>query len=385
MADKKEILDYLRNKQKAAEIESKVNGINLWVLLGAIALVLWSLLDSFGGAGRLDLEISLRALTCAGCLYFLGFAISGSVGARDEIRFYRSGVMRVEAAIIFILMGCLLVSPPAFALHHFGADGFIVLMLVFGSMFAFIGIEELFTALKRQPKRQEKFPHPTFDSSVRSRNATNVIVTAIFCAALCYQLFDVRAKIFVMPPEQIKAALLLMALYLLVLIALDRKKKISDINWTYEMETDLLLEFVTPALALRRIEHRALGPRLQEVMDNFFDELDGRFSRFQVALEACSEQLALAQEIPEEYKIERASRIKNAAQEPFQIIEKIESDVKEFSSYLEKLKEKKISNERPEGASLLQSLTERNKEYRALATQARRNLEGTLGDVENKS
>ena len=32
MADKKEIFDYLRNRQKAAEIEAKVNGVNLWVL-----------------------------------------------------------------------------------------------------------------------------------------------------------------------------------------------------------------------------------------------------------------------------------------------------------------------------------------------------------------
>jgi len=385
MADKKEILDYLRNKQKAAEIESKVNGINLWVLLGAIALVLWSLLDSFGGEGRLDWEISLRALVCAGCLYFLGFAISGSVAARDEIRFYRSGLMRVEAAIIFVVIGLLLFAPPALALHHFGADGSTVMMLVFGLTFAFIGVEGLFNALKPHSRQQEKFPRPTFDSSVRSRNATNVIMAAVFCAALCYQLFVVREKISALMPGQIKTVLLLVTLYLLVLIALDRKKKISDIDWTYEMETDLVLGFVTPAQALRRIEHRALGPRLQEVMDNFFDELDKGFSSFHAALQACSEQLALAQDIPEDYKVERASRIKSASQEPSQIIEKIDSDVKEFSAYLEKLKEKKISSERPEGAFLLQGLTERNKKYRALVTEARRNLDSALGNFGSKS
>ena len=385
MADKKEILDYLRNKQKAAEIESKVNGINLWVLLGAIALVLWSLLDSFGGKGRLDLEITLRALVFAGCFYFLGFAISGSVGARDEIRFYRSSVMRVEAAIIFIVIGLLLFAPPALALHHFGADGSTVIMLVFGLTFVFIGVEGIFNVLKPHSKKQEKFPRPTFDSSARSRNATNVIMAAVFCAALGYQLFLVREKVSALMPEQIKAVLLLVTLYLLILIALDRKKKISDIDWTYEMETDLVLGFVTPDQALRRIEHRALGPRLREVMDNFFDELDKRFSSFDAALQACSKQISLAQEIPEDYKIERASRMKSASLEPSQIVEKIDSDVKEFSAYLEKLKEKKISNERPEGAFLLQSLVERNKKYRALASEARRKLDDALSGFEVRS
>lgn len=45
MADRKELLDYLRNQQKAAEIDSKVNGVNIWVLIGAIGVVGWQLMS----------------------------------------------------------------------------------------------------------------------------------------------------------------------------------------------------------------------------------------------------------------------------------------------------------------------------------------------------
>jgi hypothetical protein len=60
MADKKEVLDYLRNQQKAAEIEAKMNGVNIWVLLGAIAVVAWQL--TAGSVARLwnEPELVLR-------------------------------------------------------------------------------------------------------------------------------------------------------------------------------------------------------------------------------------------------------------------------------------------------------------------------------------
>jgi hypothetical protein len=108
MADKKEIFDYLRNRQKAAEIEAKVNGVNLWVLLGAIAVVTWQLIGSVG-TGMWDRpELILRMLLCAEALYMLTWLAWSVRRGREEVRYSVWTPTEIRSPLLALLIGTLL-------------------------------------------------------------------------------------------------------------------------------------------------------------------------------------------------------------------------------------------------------------------------------------
>lgn len=87
VAEKKEVLEYLRNQQKAAEIDAKVNGINSWVLLGAMALIAWNLLGTAELLVWSDHELLARLLVAVqGALFLVRTCgVGGQQG--DSVRF----------------------------------------------------------------------------------------------------------------------------------------------------------------------------------------------------------------------------------------------------------------------------------------------------------
>lgn len=42
-----EVVEYLRNLQKAEEIAAKKSGINIWVIWGGLGMILWQFADIF--------------------------------------------------------------------------------------------------------------------------------------------------------------------------------------------------------------------------------------------------------------------------------------------------------------------------------------------------
>jgi hypothetical protein len=372
MPEKKEILEYLRNRQKAAEIESKINGINLWVLLGAIALVSWQFISALSQEMVLDVEVALRFLLCAQCLYFINFTISGNIDNRDEVRFHRTGGMATDSAFNRIMLGVFLAIPPTISLVYVGWSFGAIILMGLALAFIAVGVEILLAFLKKPGIGPDKFPKAYIGSSSRGRLQTNLIMLLVICLVFGEQIFLIRAKLPQMSLEFAKVIALLVVLYLLVLAAVERQQRNASIDWTYELETELVLESIAPEVALRRIEHRALGRRLQDVMDGFFDEMDGNFAVLEAAIAVCAEQVDEARKIPVQYSVERSARLVEAGRIPKDLIEKIDDDGKEFSQYLKRLKEKSKDEGRPDVDLLLQNLvlrhegyTERNKEMKS--------------------
>lgn len=364
MAEKKEVLDYLRNLQKAAEIEAKINGVNIWVLLGAMAVVAWQLAGT-SGTSRVwsDLEFLLRTLVAAEALHMLSWLIGRSGADREEIRYSRSNFVEIDSPFLVLLKGVLLLLPPAGLIMEAGKSvGTITLCLL---AVAFVGLSVAAIAKPFLPAlvSKEKFPKPDFGLTKRADAATDLFFAALFVAALTEQVLFVKASFAQFGMEDARHAVLIATLYMLLLIAISRRLQTNGIEWTYELETEVVIGAITPEVAVRRIESRRLGPRLQDVVDRFFDDLDRRLSGLDSMLVECKQKIEEAKQVPQEYPAERAARTKSASDGVATQLEELSADCREFGEYLKKLEQKAAGGRKAALEPVLASLKVRHEAY----------------------
>lgn len=375
MADRKEVLDYLRNQQKAAEIEAKMNGINVWVLLGAIAVVGWQLTSVPTANLWSDHELTARTLVAAVALHMLSFLIRRSGSERDELRYSRYNFYEVDSPFLILLMGMLMFLPPVALWVLAGKSVGAIALSLFGlAVIIFSSISILKPLFPESPKR-ERFPKPEFGLTKRDDVANGLLFGTLFLVAFVEQIDHLRGMQGGVSIEEAKPMMLLAVLYLLVLITVTRKQQNDRIAWTYELETDMVLGVMSPEVAIRRIENRRLGPRLQDVVDRFFDDLDQRFAEVDSKLKECTEKINAAKEVPEQYPTERAARIKGASEDVVSRIDALAADCEEFRKYLAKLEQKPGGGRKAVPASVLASLKARHEIYDERARTAKLQLE----------
>jgi hypothetical protein len=378
MADKKEVLDYLRNQQKAAEIEAKINGVNIWVLFGAMAVVGWQLTGSAAGGLWNDYELFLRTLVASIGLHMLSWLIRRSNADHDELRYSRTNFVEMDSPFLVLLEGVLLVLPPVGLILVAGKSiGAIGLSLLGLALIAFSTASLLKPLFPTLPSK-EKFPKPEFGLTRRADLISDLFSGALFFVAIAEQIGYVRAIQGGVSLEDARQMGLLAALYLLILIAVDRRRQNDSIAWTYEMETDLVLDAISPEVAVRRIENRRLGPRLQDVVNRFFDDLDQRFSALDSMLSESKEKVCTAKQIPEQYPAERAARMKEASETVGAQIDGLTKDCEEFRSYIKKLEQKLSGGRRAVLVPVLASLKTRYESYDDRARAAKLELKQLL-------
>lgn len=357
---KKDIFDYLRNRQKAAEIEAKVNGVNLWVLLGAIGVVTWQLVGNFALDQLNQRELILRALLISDALYLFGW-VCGSVGSiRPELRYVGWRAREVESPLLIVMEGTWILLPPLLFIILFDGDRGAAILAVYGFLIVFIGAAAIWSRLMSKSSIEERFPKPEFGQTARSET---VGFLAVGASHMYVVATEVQALWALPAPsvELLKSVMLIAALYLLILVAIRRHRSSQGIQWTYELETDLLIGSLSPEAALRRIEIRALGPKLEDVMNRFFEDLDAKFADFDAFMDESEKNAAASlTDVPHNFKFERLGRIQEVVDAARQKIKDLTTDVGQFVEYLEKLVEKK-SDARVRVA--IQSLTAQGKAY----------------------
>ena len=371
MPEKRDVLDYLRNQQKAAEIEAKVNGINLWVLLGAMAVVGWQLMSSFGGDLWQKHELVLRTLLAAEALFLLSWLAKNSGSVGEEIRYSRSGMDEMESPFLVLLQGLLLLIPPLMFIVVVGKTFGSIALCLMGVAFVGFSARSILRSAFSVPVKQEKFPKPDFGLTKRADVIGDLVFGAIFVVSIVEQGAFLQSAMSGLSADDAKQLVLMGALYLLVGFAVRRKLHSDSTAWTYELETEVVLEAVTPDVAIRRIEHRRLGPRLQDVMDRFFDDLDRRFAVLDTRVEDCRQKLLAAKEVPDQYPAERAARVKEATDSVSSDIESLVSDCGEFRTYLSRLEEKRKGGRMAVLAPVLTSLKSRHESYDERARSAK--------------
>lgn len=377
MVEKKEILDYLRNQQKAAEIEAKVNGINLWVLLGAIGVIGWTLLNYQAVDLSPHREFGARILILVEALYLFSWLCSPTRGIREGLRFSNLNADEIASPFLILIEGLWLSLPPVL---HVAVLGWNVGAIIIGiwSTLVVVGIVGIILMhFFGKPKGAERFPKPTFSASPKGDLQSDLVLGFGYACVAVLQVFHLSNVSF--PPVDVtKTILLLVALYLLILIAIRRRRGSHSIHWTYELETDVLVGELTPEAALRRIEHRALGPRLEDVMNRFFDELDKKLVNFDSLLSESSSALQLIGEVPREYQAERSDRVLKATLKPKQILDEMLDDVEQFSSYLKTLNARKLDSR---VTAAMENLATRKDAYRDRVDSAKRTLDSVVNSA----
>lgn len=378
MSDKKEILDYLRNRQKAAEIEAKVNGINLWVLLGAVGVISWQLL----GYVQLDLwahrELAVRVLLFAEAIVLLNWLCSPTRGIRDELRYSSWRAGEVESPLLTLAEGLWMLLPPVAHLAITGKNLSAVIVGFIGFGLSLLSVLAIVARLSTRKGTPERFPKPDFSLSSRSDASGDLIIGAGFVFAISTQAMELKDAVWP-SSDLIKVIALLAALYLLLLVAIRRRRSAHSTQWTYELETDILVGAVSADAALRRIEHRALGPRFEDVMTRFFDDVEGKLSAFEKALGDSRGCLHSVKEVPEEYADERSARIQRAMEEPRRLLADMVKDMDELSNYRTALAKKKKSDGRVSAA--LDVLASRKVAYEERVAAAKKSLEATTREL----
>lgn len=338
MDKKKDVLEYLRNQQKAAEIEAKINGVNIWVLLGALALVGWQLISVPSSTMWSDHELIARLLVVAVTFHLFTSIVSESTNERDELRLSRTSLIDNSSRFLVIAYGALITTPnialmlqtKTFLLGPAGVS-------VIGFAALAFGIVPIYRAMFPLDNNDQKFPKPTFEPSKQVNIALSLIFIFIFIAVLTNEILLLKAMQTDKLIAELKPMVLLVALYVLLLLTVSRKLRNDQIAWTYELETDVVLGVASPEVAIRRIENRRLGPRLQDFLDRFFDDLDQRFADVDAKLAECKEKVTQAMEVPAQYEFERSARLQAATPEVRKMIEKLDDDCQEFLQFVQQL------------------------------------------------
>ena len=376
MTEKKEIYDYLRNKQKSAEIEAKINGINLWVLFGAFAVVAWQLISIAPTNIWIHREIIIRALLLIEVIYLLGFFMAPASETGEEVRFISLDWVMAGSSSLLITNGITLIIPPALSLVFVSKNvsifpiGLIGLISLVGLVFIIVGAISIRKQMASETTENPRLPEPRFRATKRWNTIFSLACVILFFWNIFEQSTAIWVHLELLSIDTIRSIALIATLYLLSLISLQQLLRNHSLQWTYELETDLLLESITPQIALRRIEHRALGPRLCDVMDTFFDDLDKQFSELDTLGIDCQRNLAEVSSIPIQYKAEREDRIANAMSPSEICINIILKKCDDLSDYLKKVEKQQRSSKRLAFISLLSTLFVRQKEYEVRARRA---------------
>lgn len=379
MPEKKEILEYLRNKQKEQEIDAKVNGINLWVLLGALALVIWQIIASINAPIWFQQDLILRVLLVTEAVYLATFFAKKRQGISGDIRYSSEDD---EGSFELLFEAVLLFMPPALFVAVVDKRWSAIALLIFGMIFICIAISMMASGLT-QGNGKKKFPDPTFGSTKRT-NARFVfgflaVLIAVIVDQSCLLWLDLSST----SVDSLKILTLVAAAFLLLLIAVRRRLRTSAVLWTYEMETDIVLGVISAKVALSRIENRALGSRVKDVMDESIEDIEKQFSELSSMLVSCRQDLASVYDIPHQYQAERTSRITNAAELPRIQIKKLISDISELKEYLDKLASPNRTKYRPDLLTLLESLAIKHKNYEKRVVHEKEILESLI--IETKS
>ncbi|HEX7687039.1 MAG TPA: hypothetical protein VF453_05005, partial [Burkholderiaceae bacterium] len=296
---KKDVIDYLRNQQKRAEIDSKVDGVNIWVLYGAIALVVWKIVEPFDPKDWASPVLVARLVALSILLDGLRSGVMGLAtrGPEPLFRWPRRG----DASRRFFLARYTLVAAPfiaTLALDDRDPVAFFLALGSFGGYVVFV-LEALYDRFSTR-RTGFRFP-PAVGQPVPAALLGIALGAAVvwhFAAAIVPSLAAITAG-------QVKACLLALTLYWLLVTLARRHARIRQLDWTYVLERDLLLGPKSVPAALTEIEYHASGVELPRVFDRYFEQVRDELAELGARIDAFNGRLAAAFAVPAEQTLER--------------------------------------------------------------------------------
>lgn len=382
MTEKKEILDYLRNKQKEQEIDAKVNGINIWVLLGAMALVIWQLISTLDAPIWLEHSLILRTLVFTEAVFVLILFTGKSQFVTDEIRYSSD---KKESSFEWLFAALLMLIPTGMFIVLVGRSWSAIVLFILGIALTASEVVSITTKLFKRNVKNSKFPKPSLNITKLLDARISLGVIGCFTAVTIDQVWQLSYELKSASVDSVKVLTLLATVFLLVLITVRRRLRTAGVLWTYEMETTVVTGAISADEALRQIEYRALGPRVTDVMQKFTEDTEKQFSDLSLMIATCRENISSVNRVPLEYKAERSSRIYDMTAPIETCLDSLRQDIAEFANYIKQLA---LSNQvlaRPGLFPLLEDLKLKHKNYESRAGDQRKELDSLIQDAKSSS
>lgn len=352
---RKDVIDYLRNQQKAEEIRAKLTGINVWVLWGALAIVLWQLLNGALPERWNDALAIYLHLTIASQLAISFIAPAINKQSSSELRYQSRYIFSdSEAPILFVAQLLWMLVPSAAYWTLFGWSvgsaliGGSLLVVLFGG------------AVTELMGRHGRFPAPTFE---RPPNEWRVMYPIFLLAVLVVLVYEVKDLLRLMPTfnvELMKSLLAALSAYWLLSLLLKQHHLHFRDAWTYRLERDLLLNLISVDDALRGIENRTLGARVSDVMADFWRDLENRQKILKERISTLREVAREIGEIPKDYKDEIRARAQAVSAPANEAVSALFDAHEEFIEYARKVKNSMYFNRNPKILVTIKSLLDQH-------------------------
>jgi hypothetical protein len=335
--NKKEIIDYLRNKQKAAEIESKVNGVNIWVILGAIGIVIWQFLGTYDLGLGFPLQLFLKACLITEAVFVLVNAkIPIPIATSKEVRFKAYSNNQHEYPFLTLFTQSLIAIPPAAFIAKFGWSFSSVVLLAL-NLAVLIAFTYSYGRLIFVRKRKRFIPKSQLAPEVKPMAWIAISLCALMFAVVIIELMSIFRHLDLITEHSVKVTLIALAAFWLTYLLLCRHRQLFSDSWVYDLESELVLGVTTASEAIKILEHRLLGPKLSGIIEDFFHELNGKLDGLENRVEQLKKDVKRIEELYEENDPKKGDAIMNLDESLVDNLGALTQYHDDFMSYLEEL------------------------------------------------
>ncbi|OIJ43468.1 hypothetical protein [Massilia timonae] len=331
---RKEIFDYLRNVQKETEIRARLSGINIWVIFGAMGVIVWALLDPTKSI--LSEKVFLWAtVICQIFIVTINLGVAVRVqGSRSDLRFLPAWMAsRTDLALFWATLYAIFSAPFIVCGVLWG---FTVGTAVFSLVMSLLILSELFG----------KADHEDANRLFGKSKSSKIFAVGFFFVILFSIVYD-NVLLWTDPDNwlsrlEVKTVFLIVALYFLLLLLNQRKLADNLDAWTYELEKKIILGLCTNEEALRAIENQQLGARLISVIEKKKSSLVSKGVQLEKELESMRLAISNIEKISREYMHERRAQHAAATKAVENSLSELEGEFKNLESFSKKLRNRNI-------------------------------------------
>ena len=323
---RKEIFEYLRNVQKATEVRSRLSGINIWVLLGAISFIAWSLLDENNPAFSESCVLFSLAICQILVLALMLVSVFQISSRSSDIRFLPEWVTGKSSLSKFWCAQFFWYATPFFVLgiyHRFSFMTVVIPILMLLAAYKELFSEEDDLRMSLRGPKKEWFLEVLF-----------FLILLVLVIWESRKFTDIYLEL---TRGEFRQCVLAVVLYFLVILLISRALQNNLDLWTYQLERKLILGTCQNHEALKIIESHSIGARVQEVIDNRRQEILKLESSISELIKQAEEKFRDIEKISDQYIHERREQLGELTKPIKAELDALNKAVKEFDAFRIKL------------------------------------------------
>lgn len=332
VANKLEILDYIRQLQLRRESKQKATGYTLWILWAALAYLLLEAVNVMATLSDPAIqEYCVRIILLSTLIYFSLPGGQGEHIEEDEVRFAIDWKYPVNSfwGLVTLSYPALL---PAMLLAFY--DGWKQVSVVIPLIGWALTVLTFYVA--QSSTKNKGFPFPAI--KVRPSLVKNFLFHLPFLYVAFVQvntLFSLQRNF--LPAEEIKAILLVLLIFWVIYFIFRYISSNINFQWLDQLERDLVFGFIKPAEALTALERETLGRKISSVISDHWALISADFEIVKIQINQAKEEVAEILAVPAKFKDEIRARGVRLVDPLIGALDKILERQKGYTDYLKRL------------------------------------------------